>query len=208
MPALYQAQDAVNCLQKQALTFMKSLAKPSPGIVSVARVVMIILGEKVSLTEANEKFWPKAQNAMMNPEKFMQRLKDFDGRNIEPAIIDNANKIINDPSQNYKVESMVAVSEAAAKLCAWSINILRYNKICKEVLPLQIAEKKATDELNQAMKELAKVKEEVRKLNEKVDGLKKQLSEAEEQKRLVEEDAQQCQNKLTAAEKLVNGLAV
>ena len=44
MPILYKAQDAVNCLQKQALTFMKSLQKPSGGIVAVARVVMIILG--------------------------------------------------------------------------------------------------------------------------------------------------------------------
>ena len=40
-----------------------------------------------------------------------------------------------------------------------------------------------------------------------VNGLRKQLDEAQEQKRLVEEDAQNCQNKLTAAEKLVNGLA-
>jgi dynein heavy chain len=40
-----------------------------------------------------------------------------------------------------------------------------------------------------------------------VDGLRKQLAEAEEQKKIVEEDAQNCQNKLTAAEKLVNGLA-
>ena len=57
------------------------------------------------------------------------------------------------------------------------------------------------------MKELAKVKEEVRKLNEKVDALKEKLAAAEEQKRIVEEDAERCQNKLTAAEKLVKGLA-
>ena len=40
-----------------------------------------------------------------------------------------------------------------------------------------------------------------------VDGLRRQLAEAEEQKRLVEEDAEKCQNKLEAAEKLVNGLS-
>ena len=40
-----------------------------------------------------------------------------------------------------------------------------------------------------------------------VDGLRKQLAEAEEQKRIVEADAQNCRNKLGAAEKLVNGLA-
>lgn len=61
----------------------------------------------------------------------MQRLKDFDGRNIEPNIIDNANKIIQDPAQNYRIEAMVIVSEAAGKLCAWSVNILKYNKIFK-----------------------------------------------------------------------------
>ena len=33
------------------------------------------------------------------------------------------------------------------------------------------------------------------------------MSAAETQKKIVEDDAEQCQNKLTAAEKLVNGLA-
>ena len=40
-----------------------------------------------------------------------------------------------------------------------------------------------------------------------VDGLKSQLDEALEQKRIVEEDAEKCKNKLSAAEKLVVGLA-
>jgi len=37
--------------------------------------------------------------------------------------------------------------------------------------------------------------------------LRDKLAAAENQKKLVEEDAQRCANKLTAAEKLVNGLA-
>ncbi len=37
--------------------------------------------------------------------------------------------------------------------------------------------------------------------------MKAKLASAEEQKRLVEEDAERCSNKLTAAEKLVHGLA-
>jgi len=44
-------------------------------------------------------------------------------------------------------------------------------------------------------------------LNEKVAGLRKQLEEAEETKRLVEEDAANCEAKLKAAIKLVNGLS-
>lgn len=74
---------------------------------------------------------------------------------------------------------------AASKLCAWSTNIVDYNRIYKQVRPLQLARDKANEDLDLALKSLAKVKEEVRKLNEMVNGLRKQLSEAEEQKRLV-----------------------
>ena len=37
--------------------------------------------------------------------------------------------------------------------------------------------------------------------------MREKLAAAEEQKRIVEEDAEKCSNKLSAAEKLVNGLA-
>jgi dynein heavy chain, axonemal len=102
---------------------------------------------------------------------------------------------------------MVGQSFAASKLCAWSVNIVTFNRIFKEVKPLQNAEAKAQEELKIAMEDLAKVKEEVRKLNEMVTGLREKLAAAEEQKRLVEDDAEKCANKLSAAEKLVNGLA-
>lgn len=40
-----------------------------------------------------------------------------------------------------------------------------------------------------------------------VNNLREKLTAAENQKKLVEDDAQKCADKLTAAEKLVNGLA-
>jgi len=114
-------------------------------------------------------------------------------------VLDQVNKIIQDPSKKYNEEDMKGQSFAASKLCAWSTNIVTFNRIYKEVRPLQLAKDKAVEDLDNAMKELFKVKEEVRKLNEKVDTLKKQLEGAQEQKRLVEEDAKKCQDKLTAA---------
>ena len=67
---------------------------------------------------------------------------------------------------------MVGQSFAASKLCAWSVNIVTFNRIFKEVKPLQNAEQKANEELKTALEELAKVKEEVRKLNEMVNNLR------------------------------------
>jgi len=40
---------------------------------------------------------------------------------------------------------MVGQSFAASKLCAWSVNIVTFNRIFKEVKPLQMAEMKAAE---------------------------------------------------------------
>jgi hypothetical protein len=73
--------------------------------------------------------------------------------------LDNVNKIIDDPTKKYNEKEMVGQSFAASKLCAWSVNIVMFNKIFKEVKPLQLAETKANEDLDVAMKELFKVKE-------------------------------------------------
>lgn len=186
---------------------MKNLGSPPAGVIVTARVVLPLLGEKISPNDPDDKVWKKCVQTMNQPEKFLERVTKLDGREIDPSVLDNVNKIINDPSKKYNEEDMKGQSFAASKLCAWSTNIVTFNRIYKEVRPLQIAKDKAVEDLENAMRELNKVKEEVRKLNEKVDGLKKQLAAAEEQKRIVEDDAMKCQNKLTAAEKLVNGLS-
>lgn len=54
---------------------------------------------------------------------------------------------------------MLTQSFAASKLCAWSVNIVTFNRIYKKVRPLQEAKDKATEDLEIAMKDLAKVKE-------------------------------------------------
>lgn len=92
-------------------------------------------------------------------------------------------------------------------LCLWSISIVTYNRIFKEVKPIVERRDKATEDLEQKKKDLGIVKERVRVLNEKVDGLKRLLNEAQAQKAAVEADAMSCENKLSAAIKLVNGLS-
>ena len=74
---------------------------------------------------------------------------------------------------------MKSKNYAASCLCLWSISIVTYNRIFKEVKPIVEKRDKATEELEQKKKDLAIVKERVRVWNEKVDGLKRMLSEAE-----------------------------
>lgn len=64
-------------------------------------------------------------------------------------------------------------SFAASKLCAWAVNIVKFNTIFKIVDPLEKSRDEALALLELKKKELATVKEKVRILNEKVGALKK-----------------------------------
>lgn len=46
---------------------MKSLGTPPDGVKVTARVVLILLGERISLTDPDEKVWKKAVGSMNNP---------------------------------------------------------------------------------------------------------------------------------------------
>ncbi len=178
IPALKQAEEAVKCLKKNHIGEMKAFTSPPPGVVVTCRVVLALLKEKVSPNDPDDKVWKKAQGLMNQPEKFLDRVLTFNGEDIEQSILDAVNKIIDDPTKKYNEKDMVGQSFAASKLCAWSVNIVTFNRIFKEVKPLQNAEAKAQEELRVAMEELAKVKEEVRKLNEMVANLREKLASA------------------------------
>jgi dynein heavy chain len=84
---------------------------------------------------------------------------------------------------------MKGKSIAAAYLCSWIVNIVKFNTIYKKVKPLKDAADAAEALANEKLAELAVVLEKVRLINEKVDALKQKLYEAEEQKRRVENEA-------------------
>lgn len=59
LPALKQAENAVDCLKKPHVTEMKNLGSPPPGVIVTARVVLILTGEKVTLSDPDDKVWKK-----------------------------------------------------------------------------------------------------------------------------------------------------
>lgn len=87
LPALLSAQDAVNCIAKPQITEMKSLGSPPGGVLVTARCVLILLGEKITLQDPDDKLWKKSQQVMNNPQQFLDRVKGFNGKSIDPGIL-------------------------------------------------------------------------------------------------------------------------
>ena len=142
---------------------------------------------------------------MNNPKKFIDDIQQFDGDNIDDWKLAGLAPILAEPFFNFEV--MKGKSIAAAYLCGWIVNIVRYNQIYKKVKPLKDAAQAAQDLATMKQEELAVVIEKVRVINEKVDALKQQLQNAIDDKQKVEDEAQQLKDSLDLANRLVNGLA-
>eukprot|EP00746_Dinoflagellata_sp_MGD_P094656 gnl/MRDRNA2_/MRDRNA2_37720_c0_seq1.p1 gnl/MRDRNA2_/MRDRNA2_37720_c0~~gnl/MRDRNA2_/MRDRNA2_37720_c0_seq1.p1 ORF type:complete len:2173 (+),score=502.56 gnl/MRDRNA2_/MRDRNA2_37720_c0_seq1:470-6520(+) len=200
MPAMEAAKEAVNCLTKPAIQELKSLGKPPVECIDVcAACAFLLKNEKKKLD------WKGAQKMMNNPGAFLDEILAFNAEEIPENALTNCETIIALPFFNY--DTMKGKSTAAAYLTNWVVNIVTYNKIYKKVAPLMAKVKEATETKEAAEAALAIVLARVKDVQERVAALDKKLSDAVTEKENVELQAAKCLEKLSIAERLVNGLA-
>ncbi|MHA2022365.1 MAG: hypothetical protein ACTSWQ_01760 [Candidatus Thorarchaeota archaeon] len=156
LPAYEEAKAAISCLKKNTISEMKALGSPPLLVIITAKIVMIVLGEKINLNESEDKTWKRGQNFMNNPIKFMEAIGKFTGEYIEEEILNNVNKIMADPvvAEGFTPEKMMSKNQAASYLCKWALNILKYNGIYKKIKPLMDERERATQELEVKQKDL------------------------------------------------------
>jgi dynein heavy chain len=106
---------------------------------------------------------------MNNPAKFIEEVQAFDGSSIEQSILDNLAPLL--ALEHFNFEVMKGKSTAAAYLCSWIVNIVKFNTIYKKVKPLKDAADAAEALANEKLAELAVVLEKVRLINVSYVGL-------------------------------------
>jgi dynein heavy chain len=199
LPAMQAAKAAVDCLTKNSITEMKSLANPPKEVVEVTKAVLIMRGEK------RNHAWNNGQKMMNQPQRFMDELLEYNKEEIDDWIVNDLKPILAQPYFN-EVE-MRGKSVAASYICAWVVNVIKYNSVYKKVKPLMETLESAKNEVETKTAELSVVRARVKEANDKVAAMNKELDEATELKERVESEADVCLTKLSMAERLVNGLA-
>merc|ERR1719506_2087420 len=194
------AREAVDCLKVQAIQELKALPKPPAECIEVCAAVGFLLkGEKKKID------WKAGQNMMKNPGAFLDDIKAFNADDIPEQNLTNVATISCQPFFTFEV--MKSKSQAAGFLTNWVINIIKYNSIYKKVAPLMVKVKQSTQEKQEAEAALAIVMEQVAKVEARVAELQATLTNAVDEKEKVERQAEKCLEKLSLAERLVNGLA-
>lgn len=202
-PIVRSAIEALQTLDKKEIQELKSFAKPKKEITQVTEAVLILISDE---KRANRKFtWSDAKKMMQNPVAYIETLKAFDKDNIPEAKIKALQPYVSDPT--FDPVTIKTISLAAAGLCAWVQNIVKYYYIYCEVEPKRQKLAEAEAKLATSQASLKKVQDKVKTLQLKLDQLIAEYNAALSDQMDTQGRADRTHLKLRLAGRLVGGLS-
>ncbi|XP_054249766.1 dynein axonemal heavy chain 17 [Indicator indicator] len=202
-PALVAAQEALNTLNKNNLTELKSFGTPPDAVVNVTAAVMILTAPKGNIPK--DKSWKAAKVMMGKVDTFIDSLKKFDKEHIPEACLKAFQPYQSDPS--FDPEFIMSKSTAAAGLCSWCLNIVRFYEVFCEVEPKRKALEEANAELAEAQEKLRRIKDKIADLNANLAALTAEFEKATAEKIKCQQEADATNRVITLANRLIGGLA-
>ncbi|XP_032178864.1 dynein heavy chain 9, axonemal isoform X1 [Mustela erminea] len=202
-PALTAAQAALNTLNKTNLTELKSFGAPPPAVSNVTAAVMTLTARGGRVPK--DRSWKAAKVTMAKVDGFLDSLVNFDKENIPESCLKAIRPYLQDPE--FKPELVATKSSAAAGLCSWVINIVRFYEVFCDVEPKRQALSRATADLAAAQEKLAAIKTKIAHLNENLAKLTAKFEKATADKLKCQQEAEATAGTISLANRLVGGLA-
>ena len=203
-PLVDAALAALDTLNKKDLGEAKSLKKPPAGVDDITAVIIILLQNN-----PKDKSWGAATKMMSNVDRFMETLKGFkqeiDDGNVPKKNVDACRPYLE--LEHFNRDTIYNKSRAAAGLCEFAINIIKYFDVITMIEPKRNELAEANAQLEEANTKLAAVQAKVAELNALVADLERQFDEAEAEKNGAIDEKERLDIKLGLANRLVNALA-
>ncbi|XP_005185418.2 dynein axonemal heavy chain 12 [Musca domestica] len=210
IPVLEEALQALNTLKPTDITLVKSMKNPPSVIKLVMAAVCVIKG--IPSDRIADPATGKMVNDYWGPSKrilgdlnFLQSLKDFDKDNINPDIMKKIRKDFI-PHKDFNPSIVAKASSAAKGLCQWIIAMDLYDHVAKIVAPKKAKLAAAEKEYADTMTFLNEKRELTAMLEAKVAKLNEDLEKANMEMKRTQDEADLCQDKLTRAKSLIDGL--
>ncbi|KAK0086060.1 hypothetical protein PV325_003945 [Microctonus aethiopoides] len=202
-PALLAAQEALNTLNKANLTELKSFGSPPGAVTNVTAAVMVLLAPNGKVPK--DRSWKAAKIVMAKVDAFLDALINYDKENIHPEVIKAIQPYLKD--SEFEPEFVRSKSAAAAGLCAWVINIIKFYEVFCDVEPKRKALAQANAELASAQDKLSVIKRKVGSLEEQLAKLTADFEQATAEKLKCQQEADATNAIIALANRLVGGLA-
>jgi len=126
-PALVAAQAALNTLNKNNLTELKSFGSPPKAVINVCAAVMVLLATNGKIPR--DRSWKTAKLMMVRVDQFLNDLLNYNKDNIHPNIIETLQEYLKVSSQHSHI--------CCTYLCNYLFRIrnLIPIKLCKSLWP-------------------------------------------------------------------------
>lgn len=100
-PALVAAQAALNTLNKNNLTELKSFGSPPKAVMNVCAAVMVLLATNGKIPR--DRSWKTAKLMMVRVDQFLSDLVNYNKDNIHPNIIETLQEYLKVQYLNYLI---------------------------------------------------------------------------------------------------------
>uniref|UniRef100_H2ZKB4 AAA+ ATPase domain-containing protein n=1 Tax=Ciona savignyi TaxID=51511 RepID=H2ZKB4_CIOSA len=147
----------------------------------------------------------KLQSTAAQVDAFLEQLINYDKENIHENSLKAIRPYLDDPEFDY--DFIKQKSGAAAGLCAWCINIVRFYEVYCDVEPKRIALSKANSDLAAAQDKLSGIKAKIAQLDANLAELTAKFEKATSDKLKCQQEAESTTLTINLANRLVGGLA-
>ncbi|XP_033613038.1 dynein heavy chain 11, axonemal [Fukomys damarensis] len=202
-PALVAATAALNTLNRVNLTELKAFPNPPNAVTNVTAAVMVLLAPRGRVPK--DRSWKAARVFMGKVDDFLQALINYDKEHIP----ENCLKVVNeqylkDPEFNPNL--IRTKSFAAAGLCAWVINIIKFYEVYCDVEPKRQALAQANLDLAAATEKLVAIRKKLGDLDQHLRRLTASFEKAIAEKVRCQEEVNQTNKTIELANRLVREL--
>ena len=166
-------------------------------------VMVLIQGQAGKIPK--DRSWAKVKIMMAKVDQFLDSLVNYEKENIPNNVLVAMEPYLKD--KEFEPDFVRSKSAAAAGLCSWVINIIKFYEVYCEVAPKRIALEDANKQLKDAQDTLQGIILKVEQLEAKLANLTKQYTAAIEAKMKCQAEADATTATINLANRLVGGLA-
>ncbi|XP_068092066.1 dynein axonemal heavy chain 11 isoform X2 [Hyperolius riggenbachi] len=202
-PALVAATAALDTLNKVNLTELKTFPNPPAAVINVSAAVMVLLAPRGRV--AKDRSWKACKIFMGKVDDFLQALINYDKEHIHETCL----KVVKEQylnSPEFSPDLVRTKSVAAAGLCAWVINIVKYYEVYCDVEPKRKALSQANDDLKGATEKLDAIRKKLHDLDNNLRRLTQSFEKATAEKLRCQEEVNRTNATIELANRLVKGL--
>ncbi|XP_075413447.1 dynein axonemal heavy chain 11 [Tenrec ecaudatus] len=202
-PALVAATAALDTLNRGNLSELKAFPNPPNAVTNVTAAVMVLLAPRGRVPR--DRSWKAAKVFMGKVDDFLQALINYDKEHIpENCLKVVTEQYLRDPEFNPNL--IRTKSFAAAGLCAWVINIIKFYQVYCDVEPKRQVLAHTNLELAAATDKLEAIRKKLVDLDRNLSKLTASFEKAIAEKVRCQEEVNQTSKTIELANRLVREL--